>query len=329
MNDDRVTIRHVARTAGVSIATVSRVFAGSAAVSEALQERVREAARELDYVPDEVARSLARGRTSVVGVLVPNLANPYVCGLIKRTLHEAENDDHRLIVADTDENRDVEASVGVGLLQRSDGLIVYSPRGELDVVESLAEHGKPVVVVNRPVESTRVANVLVQSYQAMRDLADHVADLGHRRVAYVHGPRRAWPDAERWRAVSALSERGVEVLAIGASGTLGDGRDAVPVALDAGCTAILAVNDLTAFGVLGALRERGLRVPEDVSVTGFDDVPLSACVCPTLTSARAWQSEAGTATWRTLADMLSGGEPTRVELHAEAVIRDSTAPPPR
>lgn len=329
MSEERVTIRQVARTAGVSIATVSRVFAGTAPVSDALRQRVEEAVRTLDYTPHEVARSLALGRTSVVGILVPNLADPYVCGLVKRILHEAEKARYRLILADSDEDDEVESTLGAGLLQRGDGLIIFSPRGEAKSIEAFADAGKPVVVVNRPVESPRLTSVVVEGYQAMRDLAGHVADLGHRRIAYLRGPDRAWQDAERLRAVLSLSERGVEVIPMECGGTLNDGYHAVPAALSAGCTALMAFNDLSAFGAFGALHEHGLRVPEDISVTGFGDVPLARCVFPMLTSVKGRQFEAGTATWNALAAMLDGAEPGgQTVLRAEAVFRGSTAPPP-
>jgi LacI family transcriptional regulator len=328
VKDERVTIRQVAATAGVSIATVSRVFAGSASVSDLLRQRVEEAVHDLGYTPHEVARSLALGRTSVVGIMVPNLADPFVCGLVKRILHEAENAHHRLIVADSDEDAQVESSIGRNLLQRGDGLIVYSPRGDDRTIESFADSGKPVVVVNRPVDSPKLASVVVDGQQAMCDLAQRVADLGHRRVAYLRGPARSWQDAERWRAVSSLSGNGVALVPIESGGSLSDGYHAVPTALEAGCTAVMAFNDLSALGALGALRERGLRVPEDVSLTGYGDVPLIRCVSPTLTSARGRQTETGTAAWQALAAMLGGGPPGgRTVLQAEAVFRDSLAAP--
>ncbi|HEX5495914.1 MAG TPA: LacI family DNA-binding transcriptional regulator [Mycobacteriales bacterium] len=329
MNEERVTIRQVARTAGVSIATVSRVFAGASSVSDTLRRRVEEAVDDLGYTPHEVARSLALGRTSVVGILVPNLADPYVCGLVKRILHEAEKVHYRLIVTDTDENGTVEAAMAAGLVQRGDGLIAFSPRSDDEVIESFAGGGKPVVVVNRPVDSPRLSSVVVDGYPAMRELAGHLADLGHRRVAYLRGPARSWQDAERWQAVSTLSERGVEVIPVECGGSLTDGYQAVPVALEAGATALMAFNDLSAFGALGALRELGKRVPEDVSITGFGDVPLTRCLYPTLTGAQGRQSDAGTATWRAMAALLNGERPgNRTVLRAEPVFRDSTAPPP-
>lgn len=329
MNEGRVTIRQVARTAGVSIATVSRVFAGAPSVSDTLRRRVEEAVNDLGYTPHEVARSLALGRTSVVGILVPNLADPYVCGLVKCILHEAEKAHYRLIVTDSDEDGTTETAMAASLIQRGDGLIAFAPRGDERTIESFADGGKPVVVVNRPIDSPRLSSVVVDGYPAMRELAGHLADLGHRRIAYLRGPARSWQDAERWQAVRTLTERGVEAIPVECGGGLNGGYQAVPVALEAGATALMAFNDLSAFGALGALRDHGKRVPEDVSVTGFGDVPLARCLYPTLTGAQARQTEAGTAAWRTLAAMLGGDRTgSRTVLRAEPVYRASTAPPP-
>jgi LacI family transcriptional regulator len=327
---ERATIRMVAQTAGVSIATVSRVFAGAPSVSAALRHRVTEAARQLDYTPHPVARSLALGRTQIVGLLVPNLANPSVCGLIKHLLGEAERADHRLVVTDTDDDPESEAAVGTSLLQHVDALILCAPQADAEVLDALAGHGKPVVVVNRAVDSPRLGNVLVDDTAALRDLAAHLASLGHRRVAYLRGPSRSWQDARRWQAVRSLAEHGVEVTPVEGGGRLDDGRRGAEAVLRAGCTAVIAFNDLMAFGVMAALREHGARVPDDVSVTGCDDVPLARCVTPTLTTVRGRLREAGAATWRMVAGMLGGAAPERpVVLETEAVIRDSTGPCPR
>lgn len=330
LSGERVTIRKVAQTAGVSIATVSRVFAGSETVSEVLRERVREAARTLDYTPHAVAQSLALGRTLVVGLLVPNLANPAVCRLIKRVMQQAQQAGYRLIIADADENSDAEPTLGSNLLQRTDGLVLVSPRADTGTIAALADQNKPLVVVNRPVESVGLCNVLVDDFGAMCQLADHVAGLGHRRVAYLHGPTRSWEAARRLEAVeTTLGGRGVEMVRIDGAGTLEDGQHAVPQVLAARCTAVMTYNDLMAFGVLGALHERGLRVPEDISVSGFDDVPFARCVSPTLTTATGRQQEVGTLAWAALHGLLDGGPPPATEvLTAEPVFRGSTAAAP-
>jgi LacI family transcriptional regulator len=325
---DRVTIRQVAQAAGVSVATVSRVFAGSAAVSSDLTGRVLRAAEALGYTPNVLAQSLAIGRSKVVGILVPNLANPHFYILIKRILHEAERDGYRVIVADSDENVAAEKALGVSLLQRTDGLILGAPRARRSDLRELVDRGKPVVVVNRAVDDPALSTVVIDSFDAMRQLAVHVADLGHRNVVYLHGAAGSWQEKERARAARGLRRRGVQVTEIRCGATLEDGHRVTGQVLDTGCTAVLAPNDLAAIGVISGLTERGLRVPEDMSVTGFDDIPFSRFVSPPLTTAFTPQEDTGAAAWQVMAGLLDGKRPgTRLTIAAEPVFRASTAAP--
>lgn len=330
---ERLTIRQVAEDAGVSVATVSRVLAGSRSVSPELAVRVVDSARRLGYAPHAAAQSLASGRTRVVGVLVPNLANPYFYVLIKRMLRDAERDDYRLIVADSDENVGAERGLWQSLLRRTDGMILCSPRSGVGVISHLTDEAKPVVVLNRRIEHVALSNVVVDSYSAMRQLARHVRDLGHEKIVYVQGPQRSWEGQERWRAVRAAlggeAASGVTVTAIRAGGAMEDGHAAVPEVLRSGCTAVLAYNDLVAIGVIAGLAEAGRRVPDDISVAGFDDIPFARFVSPPLTTARSPQDEVGSAAWQTMVGLLGGDRPgSRVLLPAHPVIRASTAPVP-
>jgi LacI family transcriptional regulator len=325
---DRLTIRDVARDAGVSVATVSRVLASSATVSAELAERVRASVRRLGYTPHSVARSLASGRTRLVGALVPNLANHYFYALLKRMLHDAERDGYRLIVADSDESLVAERELGANLLHQTDGLILCSPRMPTNVLRGFTERGKPVLVVNRLVDKLPVSHVVVESYPAMRQLAAHVADLGHRRVAYLSGPVRSWHNKERWRAVRSLARRGLDITTLRVGATMEAGHRAVPQILASRATAVLAYNDLVAIGVVAGLAERGVRVPADVSVTGYDDIPFSRYVTPPLTTVRSPQEEVGSVAWKAMDGLLRGDHPgARTVLAAEPVLRRSTAPP--
>jgi DNA-binding LacI/PurR family transcriptional regulator len=324
------TIRDVARDAGVSVATVSRVLAGSASVSGALAVRVRESVRRLGYTPHTVARSLASGRTRLVGALVPNLANHYFYTLLKRLLHDAERDGYRLIVADSDEDVGAERELALNLLAQTDGLILCSPRVPANVLRQYLARGKPVLVLNRAVDTVPVSQVMVESYPAMRQIAAHVAQLGHHRVLYLQGPLRSWQSKERWRAVRSLARQGLDLTAVRVGATMSAGHEAVPRVLDSGATAVLAYNDLVAIGLVVGLAERGVRVPEDLSVTGYDDITYSRYVTPPLTTVRSPQDEVGSVAWKLMDGLLHGDPPgARTVLAAEPVIRRSTAPPGR
>ena len=325
-----LTIRDVARDAGVSVATVSRVLAGSATVSAGLARRVRESVRRLGYTPHTVARSLASGRTRLVGALVPNLANHYFYALLKRLLHDAERDGYRLMVADSDEDLAAERELGLNLLAQTDGLILCSPRVPVTVLGQLVARDKPLLILNRSIDALPVSQVIVETYPAMRRLANHVAELGHRRVCYLQGPARSWQGKERWRAVRTLARRGVDLTSVRVEATMAAGHEVVPQILRSGATAVLAYNDLVAIGVVVGLAEQGVRVPEDVSVTGYDDIPFSRYVTPPLTTVHSPQDEVGSVAWKAMAGLLQGDRPGgRTLLAAQPVIRHSTAPPGR
>jgi DNA-binding LacI/PurR family transcriptional regulator len=263
-------------------------------------------------------------------VLVPNLANHYFYALIKRMLHDAERDGYRLLVADSDENVAAERALGGNLLRQTDGLILCSPRSPGKVLGDFVGRGRPVLVTGRLVDSPTMANVVVEGYPAMRRLARHVAELGHKDVLYLHGPARSWQNKERWRAVRSLARHGVDITALHVGGTMSAGHEAVPQILRAGATAVLAYNDLAAIGVVVGLAERGVRVPQDISVTGYDDIPFARYVTPALTTVRSPQEEVGSLAWKTMSGLLDGDHPgVRTLLAAEPVIRMSTAPPRR
>src|SRR5262249_22287732 len=211
---------------------------------------------------------------------------------------DAERDGYRLIVADSDESLTAERELGASLLRRTDGLILCSPRVATTVLVEFADRGKPLIVLNRLVDRLPVSNVVVESYPAMRQLANHVATLGHRRVAYLLGPVRSWQSKERWRAVRSLSARGLDLTSIRVGGTLEAGHRAVSQILQTGATAVLGYNDLVAVGVMVGLAERGIRVPEDISVTGYDDIPMARFVTPPLTTVRSPQEEVGSLAWK-------------------------------
>jgi LacI family transcriptional regulator len=324
----RPTIRQVAGEAGVSVATVSRVFAGSATVSAELTQRVLDVAARLGYAPHVVAQSLAGGRNHIIGMLVPNLANPHFYALIKQVLHEAERDSYQVIVADSDESLTAERNLGMSLLRRSDGLIMCAPRSGTAALRELIDVGKPMMMVDRMVDEPVMSSVVVDAYVGMRDLVQHLVDQDHRHITYLHGPARSWQEQERWRAVRGFRKRGVRVDEVAAGATLEDGQRVTGDVLATGCTAVVAHNDLTAIGLLAALAEHGVRVPEDMSVTGYDDIPFGGFMSPPLTTVRVPELEAASTTWQTMRGLLGGHRPgARTVLRSEPVIRRSTGRP--
>lgn len=324
----RATVSTVAAAAGVSTATVSRVMSGVPTVNPELADRVRRAAEAEGYHPNTAARVLTSGKHGSIAVVIPDAANPYFLEVIKSVLMSASRDGYRTLVADSLGDPDEELSIAQSLVGTVDGLILLSSRISADGLRELGRVGVPTVLVNRMELGVEIPMVAVDNFGAMLALCGHLADLGHRRVAYLGGSRLAWQSQERWRAVRQASVLGLEAVYIEGDGSIESGRAAADEALTHDVTALVCFNDLAAIGAMSLLRERGLRVPDDVSVTGFDDIALARYGETRLTTARSPRSELGKRAWALLAGALSG---ERVELgmpplEAEIVIGESTGP---
>ncbi|NJC73430.1 LacI family transcriptional regulator [Planosporangium thailandense] len=324
----QVTIIEVAEAAGVSIATVSRVMSGSPSVRSELVERVRRAADELGYRPNPAAQRLASGVGDTIGVVVPNLANPYFYDVIKAMNIAAATEGYQMLIADANEDPDEEFDLSTNLLRQVDGLVLVSPRMPAASLRRLAQENVHIVLVNRVAVGVGLPTVAVDNYSAMVEICGHLARLGHRRVVYLAGPELSWQNVERQRAVEQAEAFGLEVQTVPAGASIDTGHAAVDRALELKPTALVSFNDLVAFGALARLQELGVRVPDDVSLTGFDDIPFAAYVSPSLTTANSPQRVLGQRAWQVLHQMMSGAEVDDTPLvKAEVVIRGSTAAP--
>lgn len=328
MAGTRVTISDVAREAGVSIATVSRVMQGRVSVSAELAERVRSVAQRLGYRPNPVARGLATGETGMVGVLVPELDNPHYHEVIKAIAAGAELQGYRMLILESDGRSADEPDLAASLYDHADGVILCSPRMPDDSLRRLAADRPRLLCVNRLPTGIGIPFVAFDSYSPMLEICGLLGRLGHRRVAYLSGPMDSWANTERWRAVSQAAASGLEPAFIRAGYTIDAGYDAVDEAIRSGATALIAANDLCAIGALSRLRDRGVRVPQDVSLTGFDDIAFARRTVPPLTTARVPRHELGAQAWRLMQSVLAG-EPTLLDrplLSAEVIVRESTGP---
>lgn len=317
----------VAAAAGVSTATVSRVLSGSGSVTPELAERVRRAAEEVGYHPNAAARVLASGRHRNVGVVIPDAANPYFLEVIKAFLREASERDYRTLVADSQGGPAEEFTITRGLVGTVDGIVLLSSRISRQGLRDLSQLSVPVVLVNRMELGVDLPMVAVDNFSAMLRICGHLADLGHRRVVYVAGSHLAWQNRERWRAVTQASAFGIEATSVVADGTIPAGRAAAEQALAADPTAIVCFNDLAAIGVMSRLRELGIRVPEEVSVTGFDGIDLARYNETSITTAISPRAELGRRAWQILEGALAK-DPRDPEplLPAELLVGESTGP---
>ncbi len=321
-----VTLQDVAREAGVAVSTVSRALTQPERISPPTRARVQEVARRLGYRPNRIARAVVSGRTQMLAVLVPDITNPHHFGLIRGAEERARAADRTLVLGDTRGDPGLEADHLDRLGSVVDGIVLASSRLPDADLRELARR-RPVVLHNR--ELPGLPGVVTDFDDGMRQILGHLVALGHRRVAYLSGPRRAWSEGRRWAALTAAaSDAGVAAARLGPfAPTLDGGPAAADAGLASGATALVAYNDLLAIGVLRRLEERGVAVPETLSVTGFDDI-FGADFChPPLTTVTAPTEEAG----RVLVDVLLGGpahDAERTVLPVRLRVRGSTGAPP-
>lgn len=302
---DRATIGDVAAAAGVSRATVSRVMNGLSTVDPAIAERVRATAAQLDYRPNQLARSLALGRTQTIGYVVPDLTNPSFHGALRGLSRGAAEQGYRVLVADSAEHAEDEPVLAVETRRRCDAVVLVAPRMPEEELVALLPELQPVVVLNRTVADAAVPHLNIDWGSGIRDLVRHLVGLGHQRIAYLQGPPASRSNAARERALAAATEIELTTIACGAMFT--DGHGVAGQVLDAGVTAVVAFNDVVALGLLGALHELGTDVPGELSVVGFDDIPFAAFTWPPLTTAWVPQEQLGRAAWDRLQAKLRPG----------------------
>ncbi|MFP5284444.1 MAG: LacI family DNA-binding transcriptional regulator [Thermoanaerobaculia bacterium] len=293
------TIKDVAREAGVSIATVSRVFSGKGPVQEDTRRRVLEVAGRLRYAPNAAARSLTTNRTGTLGVLLPDLYGEFFSEVIRGIDLAARKSGFHVLVSSSHSDRSEVEAVLRALRGRVDGLIVMSPEADVQALQANLPPTLPVVLLNCRVEGGGFESINIDNYGGALGMTRHLLGLGHRRVAFVQGAPGNHDAQERLRGYrDALHTYGgiwSEELEI--PGDFGEESGhragAALLRLDPRPTAVFTANDAMAIGLLSALQEAGVRVPEDLAVAGFDDIPIARFLTPPLTSVRVAIAELG------------------------------------
>jgi DNA-binding LacI/PurR family transcriptional regulator len=323
-----MSIREVAARAGVSPATVSRVFTRPDSVAGDTRSRVMAVAEELGYTPHPVARSLAQGRTGNLGIVVPDIANSFSAVITKAVQLEARRDGYTLFLAGSDEVVQDEERWARALAAQVDGLLLVSPQMSEETLLGLAEI-TPVVVTNRAIEG--LPSVLLDSYEASVHAVEHLYALGHRRAVYLAGPDGFSNDVRERGFRDGCTRLGMAAEELGPfHARFSAGVRAADLVLATEATGVVAYNDEVAVGVLNRLADRGVRVPDDMSVIGYDDTQLAEMVTPRLTTVRIPAAAAGTAAVGMLLDVVAGRRLAvrSLLLDAELVVRSSTGPAP-
>ena len=333
-----VTISDVARAAGVSMATVSRVLNGYEHVTPAKRQRVTDAMERLGYTVNLQARSLAGGRLGIIGMLVHDLSNPYAAQIVQGVDAALQQVEYELALYTTHLRSSKEVSFANMLAQGSvDGLIVSLPLIPEAYLRKLSERGFPYVIINDLKEFDDFSPTIgITNWQGAYDGTRYLLGLGHRRIGLVGGPAAMRSASERLDAYqTALADANVPFdpqLVQRGDYIPERGFEAANILLDLPNppTAIFATNDFSAQGVYNAVMARGLRIPDDVSILGFDDIPLASYCTPALTTLAQPISEiAAAAVDGLLAELESDPAPpahSRV-FRPTLVVRGSTAPP--
>ena len=327
---DVTTIAEVAARAGVSASTVSRVMNGRFAGDPEVADRVRTAASELRYAPNHLARSFAMGQTSAIAFLVPDLANPSSQAVLAALSSAAAADGYRVLVADSAESATDEPLLAADIRRRSDALVLCAPRmSDAELIRS-AEALAPVVLLNRACHGLPAPTLSVDSRAGFEHLTRHLYSLGHRRFVYVEGPDGV-ANRNRINGIGDFTAtvQDLSLVRVPGGGTSEDGLAAVNEVVGTGATAAMAFNDLVAVGLVHGLLERGVAVPGDVSVTGFDDIPFARFMSPSLTTQSVPHQMLGELGWARMRALLRDEPPEHdLLIQPRLEVRRSTAPPP-
>jgi LacI family transcriptional regulator len=333
MNRPVTTIKQIADATGVHPSTVSRALDPKKRhlVAEDVAKRIAAQAEALGYQPNRLAANLRLGRSDLIGVLLPDIANPVFAPILGGIAEALSAEGYSPIVADAGNASLQQISFVETLLsQRVDGLILATVSQDDELVGFCIRRGLPVILVNRSEARDRVSSVVSDDDMGMRLAVDHVVGLGHRRIAHVAGPLSTSTGALRRdgfeRAMARHGLSGVVREAAGYTREAGAQAAARLLAATRDMTAIVAANDLLALGVLDALKERGLRCPQDISLVGHNDMPLMDVTSPPLTTVRIEHREMGRIAARMLVDTIRNRSAAvrHDVLRPELVVRGST-----
>ena len=325
----RATVRDVAEHANVSVTTVSYTLNNRGSIGEETRQRVLKAAKKLGYQQNRAARAMKTGRSNILGLVFPNIVNPFFASLAQSVLLEAQRQGYQVFLVDTEGSYDSEKRAVQNLMQQGvDGIVVFPVDDSDDFLSGAAE--VPIVVLDR-----NVANVdLVQAeyYAGGRMIADYLQELGHRRFGMLDGPQIVASARTRSKGFVDSLKKGAKLAwRLEQPYEMSLTQKALD-RLDTSVSAIVCGNDLIAIATILALRSRGIAVPESVSVVGFDDILFASKVSPTLTTIRMPANEMGIEAVnllkRRLDDPGMSTARNRVLLDVELIERASTAPPP-
>ena len=327
-----VTLKDIAKIAGVSVNTVSRALNNKPDISKKTKKKILKIAKELNYRKDFTASSLRRKESRIVGVILADSANPFYSEVLKGIEAASKEFGYNIILINSERNYEQEVeAVDILLSRRIDGLLLSPVQEKQDDVEELIRLRIPLVIFARHFEDLPVNEVRSDDIKAGYIATSHLIERGAKRILMVNGYLHKSPARLRFKGYKqALSEYGIdysdELLIVGDIG-MEDGKKAIDKVLSRGISfdGVFAYNDMLALGAMKALKERGIRIPEEVKVVGCDDILFSAITTPSLTTVKMKKYEMGYEAFKLLIKVLKGKK--RIEkkvLDVELIIREST-----
>ncbi len=323
-----VSIKDIAKEANVSPSTVSRALNDHPRISIKTKERIQNLAAKMGYVPSAIARNLVAKQTTTIGVAITDVQDPYYAGLMSGIEAEAERHNYRIVLSSFYRDSERELAVVYDFHhRRMDGIIITSSSMNQVYLSKESIFFLPIVIISSP---NYPYSVSVDRHKGTRLVIEHLLNLGHRRIAHIFHPKDGLGRLHSYKTL--LEEHGIpidEALLVVSDGTITSGIKAVPQLLNLPNppTAIFCFNDLTAIGVINAIRERGLDVPRDISVVGFDDLEMSKYYHPALTTVKQSTHRLGQKAVQILLRLMSGEKNIEPEMiPPEFIIRKSTGP---
>jgi DNA-binding LacI/PurR family transcriptional regulator len=322
-----VTLTDIATACGIALSTVSRALSDPNRVSPEMYRRVIEKADELGYFTNGVVPGSASMDRGLLVLMVQNMTNPYVFELVRGSQAQAQTAHFLLSIVNCAESVQLEADSLRQLASTVDGIVLAAPRCADAIIQEAASQ-VPIVVVNREVPG--VASVIVDTPGGMSAAVDHLASLGHESVAYVGGPATSWSDGHRYRALQAATRvRGMVCERVGSfTPSVEAGAAAADAVMLTSATAVVFFNDVLAIGGLQRFAEKGIRVPDDISVIGCDDILAASSCTPPLTTLASGGENVGRLATDVLINRLTSTAAARVveRLPVHLTVRYSTGP---
>lgn len=327
------TVRDVARRAGVSVATAARALGEYGYVRADTRARVLRAAQVLDYHPNAIARSMIKGRTHTLAVIVSDNANPFFASVVRGIEDVVLAKGYAIMLCNADEDPAKEAVYLRAVRQkRVDGLVISPSGGSVSLLRGVQASGTPIVQIDRRISGLAADAVLIDNQNGVRLAIEHLVRLGHRRIGLIGGPQRLYTGRERLKAYRlALRRAGLRVydtLVLEGTFKEASGYDLAGrfLRLRRRPTALFVANNLMTIGALLRLKEAGIRIPEDMAVVGFDDMDWAPILTPPLTAVAQPGYELGAAAGRLLLERLTEaytGRPRTAVLQPKLVVRQS------